>query len=176
MALSIEQYSDKSFVVRGDSRAYKDILMNNYGKFNPNLGGSPGYIFSLKHLEGITDIVNDINSGKINPSNQVKVYAKKNETVAMISTVPTVPTASTAPSKNQTLIYNVHKPTAGETVIVDYGNEKVGMTVEYVNNTSDIVHLRSNSNLIASNSLEAGVYSGKWQIKSEIRQHTIFFS
>ena len=57
--LSITTYSDKSFVVRGDytDEEYDD-LMYLKGKYNKNLKGGKGIIFSNVHLENITTYVN----------------------------------------------------------------------------------------------------------------------
>lgn len=47
--LITEDYTEKSFVVRGnDTRALKDSLRDLGGKYNANLKGGPGWIFSLK--------------------------------------------------------------------------------------------------------------------------------
>ena len=59
--LKIEEYSDKAFVVRGNSKPYKEQFTSRYGKWNSNLKGGSGWIFSNKHKEKITLFVNDIN-------------------------------------------------------------------------------------------------------------------
>uniref|UniRef100_A0A6C0EMS6 Uncharacterized protein n=1 Tax=viral metagenome TaxID=1070528 RepID=A0A6C0EMS6_9ZZZZ len=47
--LTIEKYSDRSIVVRGEkTKEYKDQLKELGGKWNPNLKGGAGWIFSLK--------------------------------------------------------------------------------------------------------------------------------
>lgn len=46
--LSIEDYSEKAFVVLGDTRSIKDKLKQLGGKFNPRLKCGAGWIFSKK--------------------------------------------------------------------------------------------------------------------------------
>lgn len=53
--ISIEQYSDSSIAVRGNTRKYKEDLKRLGGKYNPRLRGEPGWIFP-KTKEG------DVNS------------------------------------------------------------------------------------------------------------------
>ncbi len=46
--LTVENYSDKSVVVRGDTKSHKDGLAKLAGKWNASLQGGPGWIFSKK--------------------------------------------------------------------------------------------------------------------------------
>jgi len=59
--ISIEQYSERSIVVRGDTRKYKEDLKKLGGKYNSRLRGEPGWIFP-KTKEG--DVNMFINGGK----------------------------------------------------------------------------------------------------------------
>lgn len=43
--ISIEQYSDSSIAVRGDTRKYKEDLKRLGGRYNSRLRGEPGWIF-----------------------------------------------------------------------------------------------------------------------------------
>ena len=58
--ISIENYSERSIVVRGDTRKYKEDLKKLGGKYNGRLKDGPGWIFPKK-IQG--DITNFINSG-----------------------------------------------------------------------------------------------------------------
>lgn len=49
--LRIERYSDKSVVVRGDTKAHKDALKNLKGTFNPRLKGGEGWIYSNSRID-----------------------------------------------------------------------------------------------------------------------------
>ena len=60
--LNIEEYSEKSFVVRGDTKPHKDFLLEKHGKWNTKLQGVPGWIFSKKKLDCVTRFVEQVNS------------------------------------------------------------------------------------------------------------------
>ncbi len=51
-------YSDKSFVVRGNTKKHKDKL-KEFGNYNPNLIGGPGWIFSNRHKNNVEKILNN---------------------------------------------------------------------------------------------------------------------
>lgn len=59
--LNIDEYSEKAFVVRGDTKPYKDNLLNRHGKWNPNLKGGAGWIFSKRHLPIMKLFVDRVN-------------------------------------------------------------------------------------------------------------------
>ena len=63
--LNINEYSEKAFVVRGDTKPYKDQLLNRGGKWNPNLKGGAGWIFSKRHMPFIQVFVHEANRGKL---------------------------------------------------------------------------------------------------------------
>lgn len=66
MSITIEQYSELSLVVRGDTKAFKSHLLNLEGKFNSNLKGGAGWIFSKKKSKDVLEkLQSDISSGKI---------------------------------------------------------------------------------------------------------------
>lgn len=46
--LTLESYSEKAYVVRGDTRPHSEQLKALGGRFNPRLKGGPGWIFSKK--------------------------------------------------------------------------------------------------------------------------------
>lgn len=52
--LYIEEYSEKAFVLRGEqSKEYKDDLSKMHGRWNPNLAGGPGWVFSKKRIDQV---------------------------------------------------------------------------------------------------------------------------
>lgn len=62
LQLNISKYSDKSFVVRGNTKKYKDFLLERHGKYNPNLKiGGPGWVFSNRHLDSLNKFVDQVN-------------------------------------------------------------------------------------------------------------------
>lgn len=48
-SITIYPYNDKSFVIRGNTRAISDKLKEFGAKFNSGLNGGPGWIISAKH-------------------------------------------------------------------------------------------------------------------------------
>jgi len=179
MSLFIENHSGgKSFIVKGDSREYKDILIANFGRWNPAL---KGYVYSNKHLETLKDIVQNINNGTIEPSNTVPNYAKTQKTKTKSITAPSdisgIDILSDLTSDNdkvKTFIYELHSPTIEDTVIIELKNNKIVTTVSHINPSGDIVHLVPIND--ADKTYEMGIYSGNWQLRGVFDQHTITFN
>lgn len=64
--LTMAQYSERALVVRGDTKPLKDKLKSLGGKFNPNLKGGAGWIFSIKHMDKLRNslgyyLTNEVN-------------------------------------------------------------------------------------------------------------------
>ena len=51
--ITITDYTEKSFVLRGDTKEYSRFLADSGGKWNPNLKDGAGWIFSMKKKENI---------------------------------------------------------------------------------------------------------------------------
>jgi hypothetical protein len=47
----IEDYSNLFFVVKGDTKEHKSLLVELGGKYNYNLRGEPGWVFSNNKKE-----------------------------------------------------------------------------------------------------------------------------
>lgn len=62
--LIIEPYSDKSFVVRGNTKAHKEQLMALHGRYNRNLNGGPGYIFSNKRIKDVEEYIKTLENSE----------------------------------------------------------------------------------------------------------------
>lgn len=56
-SLQIEDYSNWSFVVRGDTKEHKVQLKNLGGKWNPNLKGGAGWIFKIGNIENVKNYI-----------------------------------------------------------------------------------------------------------------------
>lgn len=56
--VTIEDYSEKAFAVFGDTRAIAENLKSAGGKFNRNLRGRAGWIFSKKREDKVREILN----------------------------------------------------------------------------------------------------------------------
>jgi len=55
----IEQYTERSIVVRGDTRKYKEDLKKLGGKYNSRLNGEPGWIFPKSKNSVISGFIFD---------------------------------------------------------------------------------------------------------------------
>lgn len=55
--LNVQDYSEKSIVVRGDTKPCKEELKQLGGKYNGNLRGGPGWIFSKRCEAGVLHFV-----------------------------------------------------------------------------------------------------------------------
>ena len=63
--MNITKYSDKSFVLRGNTKLFKDDIRGFGGKWNRNLKkGGPGWIFPNKKLDTIKEFVSSKNENK----------------------------------------------------------------------------------------------------------------
>ena len=65
MSLTILEYSEKSFVLVGDTKQYKEEIKELGGKWNPNIdlgaeGLTKGWIFSNKIVDKIKEWIDDI--------------------------------------------------------------------------------------------------------------------
>ena len=62
--LQLVMYSEKSFAVFGDTKAFKDTLKALNGRFNANLKGKAGWIFGLKQLEKVSNWIKTLSKPK----------------------------------------------------------------------------------------------------------------
>lgn len=58
--MNIEDYTEKSFVVFGETKNFKDMLKELGGKFNSNLKVGPGWIFSKANKEKVENWIKSI--------------------------------------------------------------------------------------------------------------------
>lgn len=77
--LKIINYSDKSIVVVGDgTKTHKDSLKELGGKYNPNLSGGAGWIFSKKATEKVQSFLESIGQdNEINSDDEVNEAGKE---------------------------------------------------------------------------------------------------
>lgn len=72
--LIIENYSDKSFAIFGDTKEHKEELKKLGCKYNSNLKGKSGWIFSNSQRSKVQDYVNSVQKDKETiKTNQIKV-------------------------------------------------------------------------------------------------------
>ena len=73
-SINIENYSDKSFVIRGsDTIKFKDTLKEFGGKWNSMLKNGGGWIFSNIHKEKIESFINIINYTREEKKNEEEI-------------------------------------------------------------------------------------------------------
>ena len=66
--MEIKEYTEKSFVVLGETKNHKDTLKELGGKSNANLKVGPGWIFSNNHKEKVETWLNDMSSTQSRPT------------------------------------------------------------------------------------------------------------
>ena len=66
MSINVQTYSEKSFIVRGDTKPIKDEFLKLGGRWNPGLSGGPAWVFASTSLDQVKAIVNKHKSS--NPS------------------------------------------------------------------------------------------------------------
>ncbi len=98
-AITIEPYTDASFKVSGElTRNFSNELKEFSGRFNPNLRGGAGWIFSNKQFDKLSAFVDQVNNGEIVPP-QLSTNYRKTSPRAPLNTRPqTSPRASTSAS------------------------------------------------------------------------------
>nr|QBK91530.1 MAG: uncharacterized protein LCPAC302_01500 [Pithovirus LCPAC302] len=170
--LSMAKYSDKSYVVFGEStKAYRVHLKSLGGKFNgrlkekPEFPGGPAWIFfSETEKSKVIDFVESVNKGKITTG------------IPDQGEQPTLPTVI-APGQNkqfQTVRWKVFKPEMDMSVTIKAGGaESIGevIQIESHRNVIDTVYVdinKSTSKLVICN--------GRWQVLGYMVDHSVFFN
>jgi len=71
--LMVSDYNEKSIKVEGtDNRNYMPQWKSLRGRYNSRLKGGPGWIFSQTKREELLQVIDDIRSGVIEPSDPLK--------------------------------------------------------------------------------------------------------
>lgn len=88
--LTIEDYSDKAIVLRGDTEEYKNDILKIKGKYNPLLKSGPGWIFPKNLKETVENFVKSVENGEIlseKPSKKINltVNITKKEYLAILT-------------------------------------------------------------------------------------------
>jgi hypothetical protein len=69
--MKVSDYSDRSIVVQGDTRPYKEDMKKLGGKYNSQLKGGPGWVFPKTNEKEINDFI--IGGKRLVPEVDVKV-------------------------------------------------------------------------------------------------------
>lgn len=67
--LTIEQYSEKAIVVRGNTQKFKENLKELGGKWNAGLRGGGGWIFPNSKKQKVEELNTKISSGEVSGEN-----------------------------------------------------------------------------------------------------------
>lgn len=192
-------YSGKSFVVSGLTKEFKEQLMALGGRYNPHLTTGPGYIFSNKKEQEVTDFVEEQNKllghkdGLINKDilliNQtnkiVKSPIKTPSTVKMIkSPLPSTNSVLNYPNRfvgsdglsYQIIIQTCPLPYVNQKVAVQYTDDGFDCIVSNINDGSPIndITLTYQENNIDKQT-RALILNGKWQIYLLESNHELIF-
>lgn len=76
--MNIEDYTEKSFVVYGETKNFKESLKELGGKYNSNLKVGPGWVFSKNNKEKVEQWMNS-KSTLNDDENEFSVYKIMNE-------------------------------------------------------------------------------------------------
>lgn len=84
--LKIVDYTEKSFVVLGDTKPHKTLLKELGGKYNPNLKVGAGWIFSKKKKKDVKKALKQVKIDSMSSSNESSEEKTEPEIKVTIST------------------------------------------------------------------------------------------
>jgi len=179
--LFMNDYSEKAFIVYGETKPYKDAFKKMGGKFNKYLkveSGEdkvPGWVFSRKFQEEVTEFVLNINSGKL-PEEM------KSDLPSVTNNLPTVSVPRNL-GNYQWVNFKVFRPKEGQRVTLTTEEKVSGKTmrssiegkvlkVESHNDIVDTVYIKFDE----KDSSSLGVICrSKWQIFGYFKDHSLYF-
>jgi len=192
-------YSDKSFVVSGSTKEFKEQLMALGGRYNPHLTTGPGYIFSNNKEQQVRNFINKHNESFGNDillvTNKTIKSPTANKTIKSpslsVNKIVKSPLPSTTSSINypnrfissDELLYQI----IIETCPLPYVDQKV--TVKYMDNDNVLDCIVSNINdgspvnditlTYQEDNIDrqtrAIILNGKWQIYLLESSHELIF-
>jgi hypothetical protein len=152
--LKIGIYTDKTFIVRGETMAHKGKLAELSGKFTSGKrqGVEPGWFFRNQEFNTVREYVEAVNAGTI------------------ASPAPSAPT--------QTVHWEVFRPQTGMKVNIEIQNEgSVGIATYVISGVEQNGWLVKRATMYAthdpSNVQEIVIINGEWQIRHFQQRHTI---
>jgi len=187
-----QNYTDKSFVVSGSTKEFKDQLMTLGGRYNPNLKTGPGYIFSNKKEQEVKDFINNksssstdkdilsIDQDTTNKTNKINTTNKIN----MKSPLPSTSSSFNYPNRfigsdglsYQIIITTCPLPFLNQKVTVKYADSSFDCVVSNINDGSVIndIILTYQENDITKQT-RAIILNTKWQLYLFDINHEIIF-
>lgn len=193
MDIIIENYTDKSFKVSGEStKLYKEKFKELNGMFRTTYKGGPGWVFSNSKRKAIEDLISEIKLGKVTPCNSNKPtrdYKRSTDKVD-VPDIPLIPGYTEnkyfAPSISdnkgyQTLTYTVLRPSLNMEIMVRRG------TSSKIEDLYHISHLDERNGVVEEvyAFIDGGddntpltkfvVINGRWQVLGLTEHHTVDF-
>lgn len=182
MDLQLIPYTDKSFAVFGDTKTWKNNLLNLGGRFNRNLGGNAGFIFSNKKAEDVQQFINSAAAGQVQPLPDTARVTKTNQPRAAQSPGIPLPAQQTQPYQGhdgkyyQVVNYTVEYPVQNQGVTIVLGDNNIPYYVKQIENTqlpvdSILIEATDGSNLA-----RAILVKGVWKVENMTDEHKLDFS
>jgi hypothetical protein len=86
MSVSIEDYSEKCILLKGETKVFKKHIMDIGGKWNGTL---KGWVFPKTKKDIVKELTDKINNGKIEPviEDSEKFFISKEQYLALVSRV-----------------------------------------------------------------------------------------
>jgi len=86
MSVSIEDYSEKCILLKGETKVFKKHIMDIGGKWNGTL---KGWVFPKTKKDTVKELTDKINNGKIEPviEESEKFFISKEQYLALVSRV-----------------------------------------------------------------------------------------
>src|SRR5579862_5483004 len=157
--MELQDYTDKSIVIYGSTKPYRDELKALGGRFNPNLDGGAGWIFRKVDEEKVKRFIdektNSVSSNRQKPdlSNNEKNESPKSP-LFYKKPIPASQLESSAVGlkfpnnfiagdglQYQIIVYTCPRPSLGQKVSIKVGDETIDYTVTRIksyNPTDDI--------------------------------------
>lgn len=192
ISVNIENYTEKSLALFSQPpdffKPYAQYLKQIGGKFNYNLRGRPGWIFSKNREQDLRSVVQQITTGQLpslpvrqtpftqqgitgilQPSSVIVTPAIK---PAESPSTPTTVLPSLVPSGYQQVIILVPRPEVGKSLTLEVAGQKFPVEVESVEESPGIINagvIRLSDGQRTRIKLENGV----WKIPGFAQQHSI---
>ncbi len=180
-----ETYTDKSFVIRGTGTILYPLQLTSLGgKWNKNLRGGGGWIFSNKKTQKATTWIQNVQSGLVQPDDPEQIKAVRAEkrqrspraTTGITTTTTTIAiTAATNPDM-QSVQWTVFRPRVHMKARLKVGQVVAEYDVGRVEEHNGVVdtafihpsgHPTTESKLVICN--------GAWQVWGYAEDHSVFF-
>lgn len=209
--IELYPYSDRSFIVVGeDTRNFIEALKSVGGKFGKgyqdprpeNIGQTTaGWIFGNKRRPEVDALLQDIESGVVQPTQQVRQTRQPRQARAPAG--PAVATTRVAPTpvtlrvpgqatpkqllvphvQYQEVTYRVVKPTVGMKASINVNGSVIATTVSVANplpsgvvDTAYVQPSAPQEGQSPDDTYKLGIVNGQWQVIGYLDPHTVTFT